>query len=107
MDDAISKGAKALTGGSTPDLSAPYDKGNFFQPTVLADCSTDMKVSTRSCNALVEWLLSHAHIVCACVGVVQYLKVIMADNLDPTWKLAPQLVLFTQVSKHGSIAGLQ
>ena len=44
VDDAVSKGAKALTGGSRPDLQAPYDKGNFFQPTVLPDCTIDMKV---------------------------------------------------------------
>lgn len=67
VDDAISKGAKALTGGSTPDLSAPYDNGNFFQPTVLADCSTDMKVSTTVCNALFVWLQKHVQaVLCAC-----------------------------------------
>ena len=44
VDDALSKGAKALTGGSKPDLQAPYDKGFFFSPTVLSECSIDMKV---------------------------------------------------------------
>ena len=44
VDDALAKGAKALTGGSKPDLKAPYDKGFFFSPTVLSDCSIDMKV---------------------------------------------------------------
>ena len=44
VDDAVAKGAKALTGGSKPDLQAPYDKGFFFSPTVLSDCTIDMKV---------------------------------------------------------------
>ena len=45
VDDALAKGAKALTGGQKPDLPAPYDKGNFFSPTVLSECTIDMKVS--------------------------------------------------------------
>ena len=47
VDDALAKGAKALTGGKKADLQAPYDKGYFFTPTVLSDCTIDMKV--RSC----------------------------------------------------------
>lgn len=47
VDDALAKGAKALTGGKKADLQAPYDKGYFFAPTVLSDCTIDMKV--RSC----------------------------------------------------------
>lgn len=54
VDDAVSKGAKALTGGSRPDLPAPYDKGNFFQPTVLADCTIDMKVSFHTVHLCME-----------------------------------------------------
>lgn len=45
VDDALANGAKALTGGSKPEMQAPYDKGYFFQPTVLSDCTIDMKVS--------------------------------------------------------------
>lgn len=46
VDDALAKGAKALTGGKRPEMQAPYDKGYFFSPTVLSDCTIDMKVST-------------------------------------------------------------
>jgi hypothetical protein len=45
VDDALAKGAKALTGGKRPHMQAPYDKGYFFEPTVLSDCTIDMKVS--------------------------------------------------------------
>ena len=48
VDDALAKGAKALTGGKRPDMQAPYDKGYFFEPTVLSDCTIDMKVSNFS-----------------------------------------------------------
>ena len=51
MDDALAKGAKALTGGKKPDLQAPYDKGYFFSPTVLSDCTIDMKVSISIVHA--------------------------------------------------------
>lgn len=57
VDDAISKGAKALTGGSKPVLQAPYDNGNFFQPTVLSDCTIDMKVRWLVAAALLLLLL--------------------------------------------------
>ena len=58
VDDAVSKGAKALTGGSRPNLPAPYDKGNFFQPTVLADCTIDMKVSFHMVHVFMEGCVS-------------------------------------------------
>ena len=48
MDDALAKGATALTGGKKAELQAPYDKGYFFTPTVLSDCTIDMKVGSCS-----------------------------------------------------------
>lgn len=38
--DAVSKGARVVTGGQSHELG-----GTFFQPTILADVTTDMKVS--------------------------------------------------------------
>ena len=40
IEDAVSKGAKVISGGSRHDLG-----GTFFQPTVLAEVNTDMKVT--------------------------------------------------------------
>ena len=40
IEDAIAKGAKVISGGSRHDLG-----GTFFQPTVLAEVNTDMKVT--------------------------------------------------------------
>ena len=40
VGDALGKGARALCGGVRHELG-----GNFFQPTVLADVTTDMKVA--------------------------------------------------------------
>jgi len=40
IQDAVAKGAKVISGGSRHDLG-----GTFFQPTVLAEVNTDMKVT--------------------------------------------------------------
>ena len=40
IEDAVAKGAKIISGGSRHDLG-----GTFFQPTVLAEVNTDMKVT--------------------------------------------------------------
>jgi len=37
VDDAVSKGARILNGGSTPQSPNPLAKGSFYPPTVLAD----------------------------------------------------------------------
>ncbi|WP_312585612.1 NAD-dependent succinate-semialdehyde dehydrogenase [Atlantibacter sp.] len=40
VEDAVSKGAKVLTGGQAHELG-----GNFWQPTVLADATDEMKLA--------------------------------------------------------------
>ena len=42
LDDALSKGASILTGGKPHDLG-----GQFFEPTIITDATTDMIVSTE------------------------------------------------------------
>ena len=44
VEDAKSKGAKVLTGGRRPQLEGALSKGYFFEPTVLGDASTDMRI---------------------------------------------------------------
>ncbi|KAK9797442.1 hypothetical protein WJX73_005347 [Symbiochloris irregularis] len=45
VDDALAQGGRVLIGGSSPpDLQAPYSKGYFFQPTVIADATPNMKI---------------------------------------------------------------
>ncbi len=39
VDDAVAKGAKVLAGGRVSDRGAP-----FFEPTVLGDCTRDMRL---------------------------------------------------------------
>jgi len=43
IQDAVSKGAKILWGGREPP-GVEYEKGFFFEPTVLVDVNHDMKV---------------------------------------------------------------
>ena len=37
VDDAVSKGAKVLSGGFIPGSDSPLSKGSFYPPTVLAN----------------------------------------------------------------------
>lgn len=41
--DALSKGARCITGGSAPE-GERYKNGNYFKPTILADCTHEMLV---------------------------------------------------------------
>jgi len=42
--DAVAKGAQVVVGGARPQgLAPPLDGGHFFEPTVLAGCSIDMR----------------------------------------------------------------
>lgn len=43
IQDAVSRGARLITGGSKPE-GGQFEKGNFFLPTILADCSHSMLV---------------------------------------------------------------
>jgi len=43
VEDALAKGARALTGGKRLSAGA-YARGNFFPPTVLADVRPDMRI---------------------------------------------------------------
>jgi len=40
IDDAVSKGARIITGGKASDLG-----GTYYEPTILVDITTDMKVA--------------------------------------------------------------
>ncbi len=40
---AKAEGASVLCGGGRPDLPAPFDKGNFYLPTALADLREDQR----------------------------------------------------------------
>ncbi|MDA4125060.1 MAG: aminobutyraldehyde dehydrogenase [Thaumarchaeota archaeon] len=43
----VDQGAKLLTGGHRPTLPDPFSRGNYFEPTVFADASQDMKIATE------------------------------------------------------------
>jgi len=43
LQDALSKGARLVTGGAAPEGEA-FDKGLFFQPSIVADCTPEMLV---------------------------------------------------------------
>jgi acyl-CoA reductase-like NAD-dependent aldehyde dehydrogenase len=44
VDDAVQKGAKLLVGGSSVKIPG-YEKGHYFQPTLLIDVTPDMKIA--------------------------------------------------------------
>lgn len=41
------EGARLVTGGNEPKLPVPFDKGYYFEPTVFADATQDMKISSE------------------------------------------------------------
>jgi succinate-semialdehyde dehydrogenase/glutarate-semialdehyde dehydrogenase len=59
VEDARAKGAKILTGGSRSDR---FDKGYFFEPTILRDVHGDMKVMTEEPFAPVMPLLDFSRL---------------------------------------------
>ena len=44
VNDATSKGGKILTGGKRPQFEGPTSKGYFFEPTVISEATTDMRI---------------------------------------------------------------
>ncbi|MCY6379780.1 aldehyde dehydrogenase family protein [Hoeflea prorocentri] len=46
LADALERGARLVAGGRAPDAPG-LENGLFFRPTVVADCSHDMKVMTE------------------------------------------------------------
>ena len=43
IEDALNRGAKVICGGGPP-IGAKFEKGNFFQPTILRDATQDMLI---------------------------------------------------------------
>lgn len=46
LEDALAKGARLIAGGSAPE-GRDFEKGYFFRPTVVADCTHEMLVMTE------------------------------------------------------------
>lgn len=46
VDDAVSKGARIIAGGAKASVE-DYKYASFYQPTILTDCTMDMKVFTE------------------------------------------------------------
>lgn len=46
LEDAVSRGARLLAGGTRPD-GAEFENGHFFRPTVLADCTHAMLIMSE------------------------------------------------------------
>jgi betaine-aldehyde dehydrogenase len=44
VQSGVQEGAKLVTGGNEPKLPGPFTGGYFFEPTVFADASQDMKI---------------------------------------------------------------
>ena len=46
VDDAVARGAKVVTGGKVPPQ---FNKGWFYEPTILTNCSHDMAILREEC----------------------------------------------------------
>jgi betaine-aldehyde dehydrogenase len=47
VKSGIEEGAKLVTGGHEPGLPGPFDKGYYYEPTVFADATQDMKICSE------------------------------------------------------------
>lgn len=47
VKSGVDDGAKLVTGGKEPTLPEPFSDGYFYEPTIFADASQDMKISTE------------------------------------------------------------
>ena len=94
IDDAVSRGARIITGGG-PAASGSLKRGLFFQPTLLDDTPLDSLPMTeetygpvaaiRSCGSLDELLTVSNSLR---FGLAAY---IYSENLERAWAIADQL----------------
>ena len=61
MEDARSKGAQVLTGGARPQLEGKLAEGHFFEPTVVADATIDMRIYKEETFGPAIMLLKFKH----------------------------------------------
>lgn len=112
IEDAISHGAKVLLGGSTHELG-----GLFFQPTVLTDVTTQMKISQEETFGPVAPLFKFEKEEDAIklsndtpFGLASYFY---SKNIDRVWRVAEQLeygmvginagIISTEVAPFGGV----
>ncbi len=90
VDDALNRGAKTLVGGTTHELG-----GNFFQPTVLAGVTSDMRVAKEEIFGPIAPVFTFKDDQEAIelandteFGLASYFY---SNNLPRVWKVAEQL----------------
>jgi succinate-semialdehyde dehydrogenase/glutarate-semialdehyde dehydrogenase len=92
VQDAAGKGAKILTGGKRDDR---FDKGYFFQPTILTGLSAECKVMTDEPFAPVMPLLDFSKlddVIAAANNTVYGLAAyVFTNDLTVMWKMAEGL----------------
>ncbi len=89
VDDARRKGAKVLTGGKRSDR---FEKGYFFEPTVLNNLGSDVKMMTEEPFAPVMPILDFSKIdeVIAAANNTRYglAAYVFTNDLTIAWKMA-------------------
>lgn len=92
IDDAKSKGAKVLTGGGK---STKFDKGYFFEPTVLSGLSADARILTDEPFAPVMPVLDFTKLddVIAQANNTKYglAAYVFTNDLSIAWRMAEGL----------------
>jgi succinate-semialdehyde dehydrogenase/glutarate-semialdehyde dehydrogenase len=89
VDDAKKRGAKILTGGKRSDR---FDKGYFFEPTVLTNLSMDTRMMTEEPFAPVMPILDFSKLddVIAAANNTRYglAAYVFTNDLTIAWKMA-------------------
>jgi succinate-semialdehyde dehydrogenase/glutarate-semialdehyde dehydrogenase len=89
IDDAAGRGAKILTGGKKSDR---FERGYFFEPTVLRDLSPDAKMLTEEPFAPVMPILDFSKLdeVIAAANNTRYglAAYVFTNDITVMWKMA-------------------
>ncbi len=92
IEDAKKTGAKVLTGGKPSDR---FEKGYFFEPTVLSNLSMDAKILTEEPFAPVMPLMDFSNVdeVIAAANNTRYglAAYVFTNDLSTAWKMAEGL----------------
>jgi succinate-semialdehyde dehydrogenase/glutarate-semialdehyde dehydrogenase len=92
IEDATGKGAKCLTGGKR---SERFDKGYFFEPTILSGLSTDARILTEEPFAPVMPVLDFSKIddVIAAANNTPYglAAYVFTNDISAAWRMAEGL----------------
>lgn len=95
IEDAIGTGAKVMVGGRCPDLKDPFDRGYFYEPTVLVGFTPAALINREETfgpvapiAAFADETDADAYIAACDLGLV---SAVFTRSVDTAWRWAEKL----------------